>query len=157
MARRPAPHRQIRSRRAPRPVGHAAQATVAAAGSSLYVSAQLPLEMPSGKPTAGPFAKQCGQALANLQAVVLEAGFILDEVVHVRVWLTDLAHLGALDVSYRSFFIGQGLPARDVVQVAALPQGVSVAFGCTAVKVAPTAAPPGAAEMEPDYGDDEGF
>ena len=54
MARRPSVHEQIISRKAPKPVGpyvHAVKVTQP--GATLFVSGQIPIELPSGKVFTG--------------------------------------------------------------------------------------------------------
>jgi 2-iminobutanoate/2-iminopropanoate deaminase len=65
---------------------------------------------------------QTRQALANLQAVLAEAGTSVANVVKTTIFLADLAHFTTVNQLYAEVF-GNEPPARSTVQVAALPKG----------------------------------
>ena len=82
MARRPSVHEQITSRKAPKPVGPYVQAVkVTQPGATLFVSGQIPIELPSGKVFTGDIKRQADLALNHLRNIVQDAGFSMDEVV----------------------------------------------------------------------------
>ncbi len=138
MARRPAVHEMITSRKAPKPIGPYSHAIrVKQPGPMLFVSGQIPIEVPSGNVFLGDVKRQAEIALANLKAIVLDAGFVVDEIVKCTIFLTDLENFEAVNEVYAKMFVGQTLPARAVVQVAALPKGVGVEVECIACKSAP--------------------
>lgn len=140
MARRPSLHDMIASRKAPKPVGPYSQAVrVKAPGEMLFVSGQIPIEVPSGNVFRGDIKKQAEIALNHLRNIVQDAGFQLDEVVKVSIFLTDMKNFEAVNDVYTKFFNGQMLPARAVVQVAALPKEVGVEIECVAVRKAASA------------------
>ncbi|NHM14272.1 RidA family protein [Xiamenia xianingshaonis] len=74
----------------------------------------------SGKLVAGGVKEQAAQALANVKAVIESVGHTLEDAVKVNVYLTDLGDLDAFNEAYQKFF-PQGVPARRVVGVKALP------------------------------------
>ncbi len=74
----------------------------------------------SGKIVAGGAKEQAAQALANVKAVIESVGHTLEDAVKVNVYLTDLSDLDAFNEAYQEFF-PQGVPARRVVGVKALP------------------------------------
>src|SRR3546814_9547833 len=53
---------------------------------------------------AGDIEVQTRQAIANLQAVLRDAGAELTDVVKVTAWLTDAAHMAGFNAVYREFF-----------------------------------------------------
>jgi 2-iminobutanoate/2-iminopropanoate deaminase len=135
MARRPAVHEMVTSKKAPQPVGPYAHAIrVTSPGPMLFVSGQIPLELPSGNPFLGDVKRQAELALTHLKNIVVDAGFTVDEIVKCTVYLTDLKNFEVVNEVYAKFFVGQTLPARAVVQVTALPKGVGVEVECIAVK-----------------------
>ena len=151
MARRPSVHDMIVSRKAPKPVGPYSQAVrVNAPGAMLFVSGQIPIELPQGAVFTGDIKRQAELALTHLKNIILDAGFTMDEVVKCQIYLTDLKHFDTVNEVYRRLFVGQTLPARAVVQVAGLPKGVGVEADAVAVKKASEA--PGARSV--DDGDD---
>ena len=135
MARRPGIHEMISSKKAPKPVGPYSHAIrVKNPGEMLFVSGQIPIEVPSGDVFKGDVKRQAELALSHLKNIILDAKFTMDEVVKCTIYLTDLKHFEAVNEVYQRMFVGQTLPARAVVQVAALPKGVDVEVDGIAVK-----------------------
>lgn len=117
---------------APAPVGPYNQA-VKAAG-VLYCSGQIALDPASGAMVGdGDVEAETRQVLANLQAVLSEAGCTPQQVVRTTVFLADLADFAKVNAIYAEVF-GSGVsPARACVEVAALPKGARVEIDCIAV------------------------
>ena len=135
MARRPPVHEMITSKKAPKPVGPYSHAIkVKQPGEMLFVSGQIPIEVPSGNVFRGDIKKQADLALTHLKNIIQDAGFAVDEVVKCTIFLTDLKNFEAVNEVYQKMFVGQMLPARAVVQVAALPKEVGVEVEAIAVK-----------------------
>lgn len=153
VARRASIHRPIVSRRAPRPLGVGALAVrVQAAAAQLFVGQLLPVEMPRGKVSRAPLPRQAELLLTHLRCVLADAGFVLDEVVSVTLWLRELGDLAAVDEVWPKFFVGQAAVARSVVQVQALPEGAALALAAVAMQAAGPAAP-----AEPPAPDEHDF
>jgi 2-iminobutanoate/2-iminopropanoate deaminase len=135
MARRHAVHDMITSRKAPKPVGPYSHAVrVQHPGEMLFVSGQIPIELPSGNVFKGDIKRQAELAFTHLKNIILDAGFSMDEVVKCTIFMTDLAHFEAVNTVYQKMFVGQTLPARAAVQVAGLPKGVGIEVEAIAVK-----------------------
>ncbi len=117
---------------APAPVGPYNQA-VKAAG-VLYCSGQIALDPTSGAMVGdGDVEAETRQVLANLQAVLTEAGCTPQQVVRTTVFLADLADFAKVNALYAEVF-GSGVsPARACVEVAALPKGARVEIDCIAL------------------------
>ena len=135
MARRPPIHKQITSRKAPKPVGAYSQAVlIEQPGATLFVSGQIPIEVPSGNVFTGDIKRQAELAFGHVQNIVQDAGFGMDEIVKCSIFLTDLSHFDAVNQVYQKFFVGGALPARAVVEVSGLPKGVGVEVEAIAMK-----------------------
>ncbi len=135
MARRPPVHEMITSKKAPKPIGPYSHAIrVKSPGAMLFVSGQIPIEVPSGNVFKGDIKRQAEIALGHLRSIVQDSGFALDEIVSCTLYLTDLKNFEVVNGVYQQMFVGQTLPARAVVQVAALPKEVGVEVTCIAVK-----------------------
>ena len=135
MARRPAVHEMITSRKAPKPVGpyvHAVKITQP--GEMLFISGQIPIEVPSGQVFRGDIKRQAEIALEHVKNIVLDGGFALDEVVKCTIFLTDLENFEKVNQVYQKLFVGMNLPARAVVQVSALPKDVDIEIDAVAIK-----------------------
>ncbi|MFM7548939.1 MAG: Rid family detoxifying hydrolase [Cyanobacteriota bacterium] len=117
---------------APAPVGPYNQA-VKAAG-LLFCSGQIALDPGSGEMVGGGDVEaETRQVLANLVAVLAEAGCTPQQVVRTTVFLADLADFGRVNAIYAETF-GRGVsPARACVEVAALPKGARVEIDCIAL------------------------
>ncbi|MEM6533585.1 MAG: Rid family detoxifying hydrolase [Myxococcota bacterium] len=140
MARRDAIHEMVASRKAPKPVGAYSQAVkVKQAGEMLFVSGQIPIEVPSGKVFRGDIKRQAEIAFTHVKNIVEDSGFVMDEVVKVTIFLTDLEHFDQVNTVYQKLLVGQNLPARGVVEVSKLPKEVDIEVECIAVKKGKTA------------------
>ena len=117
---------------APAPVGPYNQA-VKAAG-VLYCSGQIALDPATGAMVGdGDVEAETRQVLANLQAVLTEAGCTPQQVMRTTVFLADLADFAKVNAIYAEVF-GSGVsPARACVEVAALPKGARVEIDCIAL------------------------
>ena len=133
-AQRPAAaHTAVLSSDAPAPVGPYSQAV--RAGNTVYVSGQLPLDAATGQLVGGGDAKaETQQVLKNLAAVLAAAGCGPRDVVKCSVFVKDLGSFAAVNEAYGAYFAGGPAPARETVQVSALPKGAQVEISCVAVK-----------------------
>lgn len=122
------PLRVIRTEAAPAPVAGApySQAIAAEVGTFVFVSGQVPVDASTGALVADDIAVQAQQVLANIAAVLGEAGATLADVVKSTVFLIDLgADFAPMNAVYAAFFDGHA-PARSTIGVAALPLGARV-------------------------------
>jgi 2-iminobutanoate/2-iminopropanoate deaminase len=94
------------------------------AGGFLFTSGQIPLT-PGGEMVEGDIVAQTEQVLANLDAVLKEAGCERTDVVKATVFLSDLADFRAMNEVYAAFF-GEHRPARSTVEVARLARDVRI-------------------------------
>ncbi len=125
----------ITSRKAPKPIGPYSQAVrVKQPGEMLFVSGQIPIEVPSGDVFKGDIKRQAEIALTHVKNIVLDAKFSMDEVVKCTIFMTNLGDFDKVNQVYEKMFVGQMLPARAAVQVSALPKGVDVEVEAIAVK-----------------------
>jgi len=74
---------------------------------------------------------QTRQAFTNLLAHLASAGASADDVISVRVFLTDVDHFDAMNEVYREFF-AEPFPARSTIYVG-LPPGFLVEIDAMAV------------------------
>jgi reactive intermediate/imine deaminase len=91
-------------------------------GSVLQVSGQGPVDPSSNEYLfPGDVAKQTAQTLRNVEAILRAGGAGFDDVVMLRVYLTDRAHFAAMNEAYGEFVsarVSSGvLPARTTVMV----------------------------------------
>lgn len=117
---------------APEPIGAYRQAILA--GDTLYVSGQIPLEASSGALVLESITAQTHQVMRNLKVILEAAQMSFSDVVKVHIFLTDMSFFDEVNQVYGSYFSSEFAPARETVQVAALPKGVSVEISCVAVR-----------------------
>lgn len=122
----------IRSQAAPAALGPYSQALKVDGGRTLYCSGQVGLDPASGELVHGGFEAQARQVLANLKAVVEEAGMGLSDAVKLTVYVVDLADFPRLNAIFAETFT-EPYPARATVEVAALPKGALVEIDLVAV------------------------
>ena len=73
------------------------------------------------------------RVLSNLGAVLKEAGMSYENVVKATIFTTDLKNYKLINTIYGEHF-KEKPPARETVQVVALPAGAHVEISCIAVK-----------------------
>jgi 2-iminobutanoate/2-iminopropanoate deaminase len=90
----------------------------------VFVAGQLGLK-PGDTSIEGDIGAQTEQALANLAAILEEAGSSLEKLVKTSVFLADLDDFQGMNEVYATR-VGDRPPARSTFQVAKLPSGALV-------------------------------
>ncbi|MDQ0613828.1 2-iminobutanoate/2-iminopropanoate deaminase [Microbacterium sp. W4I4] len=106
-----------------------------AAGGTVYVSGQLPIDPRVGAIDNGQtIAEQTALSVQNIEAVLKEAKLDLGDVVSATVYLADMADFAEFNVVYAEYFGTEAAPARATVEVAELPLGAKVEISAIAVR-----------------------
>lgn len=113
---------QIATDKAPGAIGPYSQAIDA--GSLVFISGQIPVNPATGEIPEG-ITAQTAQSLANVQAILAEAGLSVDNVVKTTVFLSDMANFVPMNEVYAQVFTAP-FPARSAVAVRELPKQVLV-------------------------------
>ncbi|GAA3964224.1 MULTISPECIES: RidA family protein [Mucilaginibacter] len=121
----------INTNNAPAPIGPYSQATVA--GNFVFVSGQIPLNPATGELVTTGITDEAVLVMENIKAILTEAGIGFANVVKSSIFLTDLGNFGQVNEVYGKYFTSN-FPARETVQVSALPKGVNVEISVIAVK-----------------------
>lgn len=121
----------ISTKNAPAAIGPYSQA-IAASGTLVFVSGQIPLDPQSGELAGGDIATQTRQVLKNLEAVLAAAGASISDVVKTTVFLQDMNDFAQMNEIYGETF-SENPPARAAVEVARLPKDVKVEIEAIAV------------------------
>jgi 2-iminobutanoate/2-iminopropanoate deaminase len=121
----------INTNNAPAPIGPYSQATVA--GNFVFVSGQIPLNPATGELVTTGITDEAVLVMENIKAILTEAGIGFANVVKSSIFLTDLGNFGLVNEVYGKYFTSN-FPARETVQVSALPKGVNVEISVIAVK-----------------------
>jgi reactive intermediate/imine deaminase len=100
-------------------------------GTVLQVSGQLPLDPATGAIVGATVREQAIQAVRNIRVVLDAGGASMQDVVMLRVYLTDPAHLAELNDAYAAA-VGKPYPARTTAYMP-LPAGILVEIDALAV------------------------
>ena len=117
------PKEPIHTARAPAAIGPYSQAI--RAGSTIYLSGQIPLEPKTMELVKGDIRAQARQVFDNLAAVAEAAGGSLANAVRLTIYLTDLANFPVVN-EIMAEYCKEPYPARATIGVAQLPRGASV-------------------------------
>ncbi len=120
----------ISTNQAPGAIGPYSQAIKA--NGFVFVSGQLPVVPATGQFAEGGVAGQTRQSLANVKAILAEAGCALDDVVKTTVFIKDMNDFGAVNTAYAEYFT-HDCPARACIEVARLPKDALVEVEVIAV------------------------
>ena len=123
--------RIINTSNAPAAIGPYSQAVEA--NGTLYISGQLPINPAVGKIEAMDIAGQTQQVLANIGAILNEAGYSYADVVKTTVFMADLADFAGMNEVYKTVYQSE-CPARSTFAVKGLPMGALVEIETVAVK-----------------------
>jgi len=116
---------------APTPIGPYSQAVKV--NGTLYVSGQIPLDPIRGVLVMDDIEAATHRVLQNIQALILEAKMTMRDVVKVSIFILDMNDFSRMNCVYATYFDGD-FPARETVQVSALPMGVPIEISCIAVE-----------------------
>ena len=123
---------------APAPIGPYNQAIKA--GNFLFISGQICIDPATGELRNKDIQEETHQVMHNLKAILQEAGMNFGNVVKTTIFLTDMNQFALVNEAYGKYFPstladGQsGFPARETVQVSALPKFVNVEISMIAVE-----------------------
>jgi len=120
----------INTNNAPAPIGPYSQAV--AANGFLFVSGQIPSNPANGEVVSGDIKAEAKQVMENIQAILTEAGLTFSNIVKTSIFLTDMGNFAQVNEVYGTYFTNQ-FPARETVQVAALPKSVNVEISVIAI------------------------
>ena len=121
----------IRAKNAPQPIGPYSQAVLA--GNTLFCSGQIAIDTQTGKLNNPDIYTESHQVMKNLEAVLSEAGFGFGDVVKCSIFLKNMEDFAEVNAVYGEYF-AKNPPARETIQVAALPLNVNVEISLIAVK-----------------------
>lgn len=90
-----------------------------AVGSLVFVSGQVGVDPTTGALAGSDIGAQTRQTLANIAAILADAGLSLADVVKTTVFLTNIADSAGMNEAYRACF-DDPTPTRSTVGIAAL-------------------------------------
>ena len=121
----------ITCKNAPDPIGPYNQAILA--DNTLYISGQVCIDPASGNLKNKDLQEETHQVMQNLKSILHEADMSFNNVVKTTIFLTDMNRFGEVNEIYGKYFEAD-FPARETVQVSALPKFVNVEISMIAIK-----------------------
>ena len=116
---------------APAAIGPYSQAI--AAGDTVYVSGQLPIDPATNAFAGDDISAQTRQSLENIRAILAQVGMDLSNVVKTTVLLDSIGDFSAMNEVYAEFF-REPYPARAAFEVASLPRSAKIEIEVIAVR-----------------------
>lgn len=121
----------INTPNAPAPIGPYNQAVQS--GDFLFISGQVCIDPASGELKNKDLAEETHQVMHNLKAILREAGMTFSNVVKTTIFITDMKRFAEINEIYGKYF-SENFPARETVQVSALPKMVNIEISMIAAR-----------------------
>jgi len=103
------------------------------ADKTLYVSGQIPLIPETMELVTSGVADETHQVLKNVQAILENAGYSLNDVVKATIFISNMDDFATINEVYAQYFT-ENQPARECVAVKTLPKNVNVEISVIAWK-----------------------
>ena len=123
---------------APAPIGPYNQAVQV--GNTLFISGQVCIDPATGQLKNKDLQEETHQVMHNLKAILQQAGMDFINVVKTTIFITDMNRFSEVNEVYGKYFENNlpdnksGFPARETVQVSALPKFVNIEISMIAIK-----------------------
>jgi len=121
----------INTNNAPAPIGPYNQAVQS--GNLLFVSGQIAINPETDQLVLDDIKTETHQVMKNLKGILTAAGMDFNNVLKTTIFIMNMNDFGQINEVYGSYFTSD-YPARETVQVAALPKGVNVEISVIASK-----------------------
>ncbi|HET6769736.1 MAG TPA: RidA family protein [Chitinophagaceae bacterium] len=116
---------------APAPIGPYNQAILA--GGMLFISGQICLDPGTGTLKNQDIQEETHQVMHNLRSILTASDMGFHNVVKTTIFITDMNRFSEINEVYGKYF-ADIFPARETVQVSALPKFVNVEISMIAVR-----------------------
>jgi 2-iminobutanoate/2-iminopropanoate deaminase len=113
----------IETSNAPAPIGPYSQAVQV--GNLLYVSGQIAIIPATGELLLTNIEEETHQVMKNIGAILTAANTDYSKIIKTSIFLKDMNEFAKVNAVYGSYFTSD-FPARETVQVSALPKFVNV-------------------------------
>lgn len=121
----------VKTNNAPEPIGPYNQGVQV--NNMLFISGQVCIDPATGALKNKDLQEETHQVMHNLKAILQEAGMDFSNVVKTTIFITDMNRFSEMNEVYGKYFDGD-FPARETVQVSALPKFVNVEISMIAIK-----------------------
>jgi 2-iminobutanoate/2-iminopropanoate deaminase len=117
--------------KAPKPIGPYSQGILS--GNTLYISGQIAIIPETGKIDTSSVEVETQLTLKNIGEILFAAGMTYKNVVKVTIYTTDIKNFAIINKVYSGFFIDNP-PARETIQVSALPAKAHIEISAVAIR-----------------------
>ena len=118
---------------APAPIGPYNQGV--RMGDMLFISGQICIDPATGKLNNQDIQQETHQVMHNLRAILEASDMSFHHVVKASIFITDMNRFSEVNEVYGKYFDSNStFPARETVQVSALPKFVNVEISMIAIK-----------------------
>ena len=123
----------INTTNAPAPVGPYNQAILI--DDTLYVSGQIALNPVSMKMIEGSIEEEAKKVMQNIKAILQEVDFSFENIIKTTIFITDMNNFSRVNTIYGGYFDNKTAPARETVEVSALPKNAKIEISAIAKKI----------------------
>lgn len=116
---------------APAPFGPYNQAVLK--NNTLFISGQVAMNSATNELVLDNIEVETKQVMENLKAILDTAKMTFENVVKTTIFIMDMNDFARINAIYGSYFNEETAPARETVQVAALPKGVNIEISMIAM------------------------
>ena len=113
----------ISTKNAPQAIGPYSQAVKT--GNLIFISGQIPLNPKTGDLVSGSIEDEANQVIENIKSICVAAGYGLEDIVKITIFLTDLGNFAKVNEVMTEHF-SEPYPARATIEISSLPLGVDV-------------------------------
>ena len=121
---------KIETQNAPAPIGPYSQAI--RLENIIWVSGCIALQPETGAMIQENIEAETTQVMHNLKAILEAVGSSMSKILKTTIFLTDMNQFSIVNEIYGKF-LQSPYPARETVQVSALPKGAKVEISCMAM------------------------
>lgn len=122
----------IFTEKAPAPIGPYSQAVMV--GNTLYTSGQIALNPNTMELVLDTIEAETEQVMENLKALLEVAEMTFEHVFKTTIFITNMHDFSRVNDVYSKYFNEETAPARETVQVAALPKFVNIEIAMMATR-----------------------
>ncbi len=123
----------INTSNAPLPVGPYNQAILV--DNTLYISGQIAIDVNSKEMIDGTIEEETETIMQNIKTILYEANLNFEDVIKSTIFTIDLKSFDKINKTYGKFFNKDTAPARETVEVSALPLGAKVEISVIAKRL----------------------
>lgn len=124
-------YKVIQTQDAPKPIGPYSQAREFQG--LVYLSGQIALDPQTQVMVQDNIESETHRVMQNIKAILKEAGLSMEDIIKTTIFLADMSDFQKVNEVYAWYF-REFFPARETIEVKALPKGARVEISCIAAR-----------------------